>query len=124
MSSTAILIGLAVAALVVCATGVVLTARRRPYSQALQNVHKYVALAATAVIVWMVWSAATVATFSQVGLFTAISAAVLTVVAFGSGGVTGTREDAPAWVLWAHRALSWVAVLAAAAMVGMVTGAF
>ena len=124
MSSTAILIGLAAAALVVCASGVVLTARRRPYGVALQNVHKLVAVAATVVVAWMVYVAATVASFSTVGLFTAVSTTVLLVVAFASGGIVSAREDAPAWVLWAHRALSWVTVLAAAAIAGMVTGTF
>ena len=124
MTPTMILVLLAVAAAFVCATGVQLTMRGRPYNDVLQTLHKIVALGATIVVSFLAYRAGVAGPFTAVGSFAAVTAAILLLVSFVTGGLVNGRADAPDWVLWVHRGGSWLAVLAAAVIMGIVTGAF
>ena len=122
MSPTAIVVVLACAAIVVCATGVVLTVRRRPYGLVLQNVHKLVALAAVIAVSFIAYRGGMGARLDASAAVSAVSAAVLLLVAFVSGGVVSGRTDPPEWVMWVHRASSWLSIVAAVAIVDLLVG--
>jgi hypothetical protein len=106
---------LALAGVVVLATGVVLTRAERPYGAALLNVHKLVDLAAVVAIGVAIYQANRAAPFSAGAWAVVIAAAVLVVATFASGGVISAMDAPPAGVLWLHRIGSWVAAALVAA---------
>ena len=124
MTDSTVVIGLAAAAGVVCASGVVLTVRGRPYGAVLETIHKIVALAATVAVSVVAFRGQATVSPTAFGSVSAVATAVLLVVAFASGGFVSAREDVPAWLLWVHRALSWLSVLAAVSIVGIALGRF
>jgi hypothetical protein len=113
---------LVVGAIVVLATGMWLTRAGWPYGTVLMTVHKLVALAAVVFIAVMLWQANRVAPLPVLQLTIAGLAAVAVVAAFASGAVVSASETAPAWVLWAHRTVPFLAAALSAASVWMVLG--
>lgn len=108
-------LGFALAAVIVLGTGVWLTRSGWPFGAALVAVHKLVALLATVVLGILVYRATRTAPLTGADLAFVISAGVLIVVSFASGGVASASSNAPVWVLWVHRLATWVATGAAAA---------
>lgn len=110
-------VGLAVAAVIVLGTGIVLTRAGRPYGPLLLNVHKLVDLGAVVFIGVIAYQTnRTTPLPSSTWLILAVAAA-LVVLTFATGGVVSGMREAPAWALWVHRIGSWVAAALAAASV-------
>lgn len=110
-SSTTIL---AIAAVIVMATGAVLTRRGRPFATALLTVHKLVALAAVAFVGYSAFEPVReglLASGQRVALLTAL---VLCIAVFGTGGVVSAKHASPSWAVWVHRVGSWLTVVAVA----------
>jgi len=116
------LIALAAGALVVYATGVVLTARGRPYATGLQTVHKLLALAVLVVVGLMAYRANQVTPLDSQAWTLLAVAGVLWVASIATGGVVSARAEPSAAALWLHRVLPWVAGLVAAYSVMLVAG--
>jgi hypothetical protein len=115
--------GLALGAIVVVATGVWLTRAGRPYGTGLVTAHKLVALAAVIVIGVMLYQASRVAPLSGMEITVAALAAVAVLGAFASGAVaSAATATAPAWALWVHRTVPYLAVVASGASVWMMLG--
>lgn len=107
-------VGLAVAALVVVVTGVILTGSGRPFSSTLLNLHKLVDLAAVVALGASVYRTAESASLSNLEWAGIALAGILVIGTFATGGMVSARESSPAWVVWGHRVGSWIAVSAAA----------
>lgn len=102
-------LGFSAAAIVVLGTGVWLTRLGWPYDAAILNIHKLVALAVVVVLGILVYRAACAAPLAPGDWAMVVSAGLLCVISFASGGVASAMESTPGWVLWVHRISSWVA---------------
>ena len=102
-------VGFVGAAIVVLGTGVWLTCSGRPFNTVLLAVHKLVALAVVAILGVLAYRAADAALLSTADWILVISAGLLCLASFASGGVVSATEAAPAWVLWVHRIGTWFA---------------
>lgn len=100
-------VALAVAAVVVLASGVWLTRAGRPHSGLLLNVHKLVDLAAVVVIGVAAYQAHRAAPLSAMEWSVLAAAAFFVIAAFASGGVVSAMQAPPVAVLWLHRVGSW-----------------
>lgn len=114
MSSTVIVVGLAIAAIVVAASGLALTRSGRPFLTAALTLHKLVAFGAAIAIGVIVYDAAAVAPLSRVGATATAFVGAVIVGSFATGGVVSAMTSPPRWVTWAHRIGSWAALLIAA----------
>ncbi|MFH1851669.1 MAG: hypothetical protein ABIA75_04925 [Candidatus Neomarinimicrobiota bacterium] len=98
---------LVTAAAVVFISGYWLQRTGKPYGTALLTVHKLVALAAVIAIGLLVQAAGRITALSALETITVVSAAILVIAMFVSGGFIGALATAPAWVLWLHKLLPY-----------------
>lgn len=115
MGATERIVLLVVAAVVVLATGLMLTRAGRPYRTLALNVHKLVDLAAVVVIVAQVAAAVRGPGLATIDWVLVVSAAILVVATFATGGVVSASDSAAHRLVVAHRLLPWplLAVLVA-----------
>lgn len=109
------ILGLIGAVVIVVITGLWLTRSGRPYSSALLNIHKLVALAAVIAIGVLAYRANAASALQVLELAVLGLAALLVIASFASGGVVSTMKAPPAWVSWVHRIAPYLTVVAAAA---------
>ena len=98
-------IGLAAAAVIIYVTGVWLTRSGRPFNAVLLTVHKLLSLAFLIFFGVLVYNASPLTFFDWTFV---VSAAVLSIVSFTSGGVLTVLEKAPSWAIWSHRIGVWL----------------
>ena len=110
MAGSLIVPGLAAAALVVVASGVMMTRSGPPYSPLVLNVHKLVDLAALVAIGVLVARDAGVAPLSRVAVVAIGVVAALQLVTLVTGGLTSALASQPRSLTWAHRLVSWLAL--------------
>jgi len=115
------LIGLALATIVVLASGVWLTRTGKPYGTLALNVHKLVTVGAIAFAVYLIAQAHDAAPLSALQWTAAVAAGALVLAVIVTGGVVTAMTIAPAWALWFHRAVSWLA--AALVAIGLLVSA-
>jgi hypothetical protein len=107
-------LGFSVGAIGVLGTGVSLTRSGWPYGPVMLNVHKLVALTAVVVLGVLVYRVTRVAPLSAADWAVVVSAGLLCLAGFASGGAVTAMESAPTWVLWVHRVGTWFAIGAVA----------
>jgi len=106
---------LAVAAVIVFVTGLMLTRAGRPYGAVMLNVHKLVDLAAVVFIVVQVVAAVRGPGLAALDWVLVGSAAIVVVATFVTGGMVSASDSVATWLVTAHRLLPWplLALLAA-----------
>jgi len=97
---------LAVAAVIVFATGLLLTRTGRPYGTLLLNIHKLVDLAAVVFIVVQAVGVARGPGLETLDWALVVAAGLATVATFVTGGLLSASDSAAAWLVTAHRLLS------------------
>ncbi len=107
--------GLIGAAVVVVFTGLWLTRSGRPYSSTLLNIHKLVALVAVVTIGVLAYRANAASALGALELAVLGLTALFVIASFASGGVVSAMEVPPAWILWTHRIVPYLAVVAVSA---------
>jgi len=105
-------VGLSTAAGVVVVSGVLLTRRGWPFGVALLTAHKLIALAAVVFIGYLAFGATRSGLLASGDRVILAASLALCVAMFATGGVVSAMQDAPAWVVWTHRAGSWLCVVA------------
>jgi hypothetical protein len=113
--------GLLLAAIVVFASGFMLTRGGRPHGTGLLTVHKLVALAAVVVIGAGVVQYGRSGALTPVAIAVAAAAAVCVVAAFASGGILSAKATPPSIVARLHAVVPWLTAVASAATVYMTT---
>ena len=112
------------AGIAVCATGVVLTARRRPYKRPLLITHKAIAHIAALGAILLAILGGWVQLAAPAGWLVAAGTVFMVVVAFASGGIIDAKDDVAPWIMWSHRALSWVTVLSMVVLIDVMLFGF
>lgn len=106
---------LALAAVIVFASGFWLARAGRPYVTPLLTVHKLVSLAGIVFVGVLVFQAARNGAYTQLDWFIVVAVLVAAVAVFATGGVASAISDTPVWVLVVHRVVPWPLV----ALVGL-----
>jgi hypothetical protein len=111
MALSPIMLALVGAVFVVVFSGLRLTRSGRPFSSGPLNLHKLVDLAVMVGIGAVVFRNVQVAPLSDVALTATGFVAALQLLTLLTGGMVAASKSAPSWITWAHRVLSWPALL-------------